>query len=111
MPHFDLVVLGLGDDGHTASIFPHEIDLWDSPDLCTVATHPETGQKRISLTGNIINNARRVVFLVTGSGKAQRVREIIGGLEGSAGFPAARVAPTNGKLLWLLDAGAASQLS
>mgnify|MGYP002395133591 CR=1 FL=1 len=110
IPQFDLVVLGMGADGHTASIFPHEISLWDAASPCVVATHPETGQKRISISGGVINNARQVVFLVTGSEKAGRVRQIHRGLAGSEGLPAARVAPKDGKLLWLLDAGAASGL-
>ena len=68
IPEFDLVILGMGDDGHTASIFPHEIDLWDAEDHCVVATHPETGQKRVSINGKVINRAKEVVFLVTGKG-------------------------------------------
>lgn len=110
MPRFDLVVLGMGADGHTASIFPHEISLWDAASPCVVATHPESGQKRISITGGVINNARQVVFLVTGIEKAERVRQIHHGLAGSEELPAARVAPKGGSLLWLLDAGAASGL-
>lgn len=110
IPQVDLVVLGMGDDGHTASIFPHEGFLWDAPAACVVATHPESGQKRISLTGRIINNARAVVFLVTGPGKAGRVRQVIEGLPGHEDLPASRVSPGHGQLLWLLDADAASGL-
>ncbi|MCO5726006.1 6-phosphogluconolactonase [Robiginitalea marina] len=109
-PVLDLVVLGLGEDGHTASIFPHEAHLWDAPDCCVVATHPGSGQHRISLTGGVINQATRVVFLVTGRNKAERVLEISRGLEGSEKYPASRVAPKSGKLLWLLDADAAALL-
>lgn len=109
-PVLDLVVLGLGEDGHTASIFPHEAHLWDAPGCCTVATHPVSGQERISLTGGVINQAGRVVFLVTGRSKAERVVEITRALEGSEKYPASRVAPKSRKLLWLLDAEAASLL-
>ncbi|MDG1573486.1 6-phosphogluconolactonase [Robiginitalea sp. M366] len=111
MPQFDLVILGMGDDGHTASVFPHQMGLWDAPEGCVVATHPESGQKRISLTGPWINNARRVVFLVTGASKAEMVREVLEGPEAAKHYPAARVSPTDGKLLWLLDAEAAAGLS
>ncbi len=61
-PQFDLVILGLGDDGHTASIFPNQINLWNAKAYCEIAEHPESGQKRVTLTGNIINNAKEVVF-------------------------------------------------
>ena len=111
MPSFDLVVLGMGDDGHTASIFPHEMPLWDAGDPCVVATHPETGQKRISITGGVINNARQVVFLVTGANKASRIRQIHQQLPGHEKLPASRVAPESGRLLWLLDTEAACELT
>jgi 6-phosphogluconolactonase len=109
LPQFDLVILGMGDDGHTASIFPHEGYLWDEPANCVVATHPDSGQQRISLTGRVINNARQVVFLVTGANKAEKVGGITSGLPGYRDFPAARVAPESGRLLWLLDTDAASE--
>ena len=108
-PRFDLVVLGMGDDGHTASIFPHEMSLWDASDPCVVATHPQTGQHRISISGKIINNARQVVFLVTGENKAARIRQIHQKLPGFEKLPASRVAPRDGRLLWMLDAAAASE--
>ena len=66
VPQFDLVILGMGDDGHTASIFPHEIELWDASESCAVATHPDSGQKRVTISGDVINNASAVAFLVTG---------------------------------------------
>ena len=110
IPRFDLVLLGLGTDGHTASVFPHEAHLWDSPEFCEVATHPDSGQKRITLTGQVINQAARVVFLVTGDSKAARVDEIFGKKDPYRTYPATRVAPVNGTLIWLLDRAAASNL-
>ena len=59
VPVFDWIWLGLGEDGHTASMFPHELELWNAPGPCVVATHPLTGQKRITITGTVINAARR----------------------------------------------------
>ncbi|MEL7342864.1 MAG: 6-phosphogluconolactonase, partial [Bacteroidota bacterium] len=73
LPVFDLIYLGLGTDGHTASIFPDRMDLLTSTDLTAVASHPESGQTRISLTGPVLNNARKIAFLVTGASKAELV--------------------------------------
>ena len=111
LPCFDLVILGMGDDGHTASIFPHEIALWQSEQYCEVATHPESGQKRITITGQLINNAGIVTFLVTGENKAEKVRELHRQEGPYSAYPASLVAPTTGKLLWFLDAAAAAELT
>lgn len=109
VPQFDLLVLGLGDDGHTASIFPQQIELWNSESCCEVAEHPETGQKRISLTGKVINNAKQVVFLVTGANKAGVLERIKDPQPGAEPLPASLVAPSSGRLLWLVDRQAAGQ--
>lgn len=107
IPQFDLVILGLGDDGHTASIFPDQIDLWNSNENCIVATHPESGMKRVTVTGKIINNARTVVFLVTGDNKAEKVKEVIQYREEFFNkYPAARVNPKSGELFWFVDESA-----
>ena len=66
---FDLVILGLGEDGHTASIFPGHTELMYSDKICEVAYHPVTMQMRITLTGRVINNAKVITFLVTGKKK------------------------------------------
>lgn len=110
LPQFDLLILGMGDDGHTASIFPHQIALWDSENNCEVAEHPESGQQRITLTGNVINNALRVVFLVTGLAKAEKLREIVREEGSFSDYPAALVEPKSENLIWYLDEEAASQL-
>jgi len=109
MPQFDLVLLGLGDDGHTASIFPGDELSLHTHDTCEVASHPETGQKRVTLTMPVINNARVVVFLVTGDGKAAMVKNILGNAFFPE-FPATHVQPSQGKLIWLLDDDAAKLL-
>ncbi len=109
-PKFDLIILGMGDDGHTASIFPEQIGLWNSAANCVVASHPETGVQRISITGKIINAAENVAFLVTGESKAEKVSAIVRNREKYAdSYPAARVQPESGKLFWFLD-GAAGKL-
>jgi len=109
-PQFDLVILGLGDDGHTVSIFPDQISLWNSKAYCEVAEHPETGQKRVTLTGNIINNAKEVAFLVTGENKAQKVLEIIDKKGNYNAYPASLVEPNTARLNWFLDADAGKLL-
>ena len=106
----DLVWLGMGGDGHTASIFPHQMELLSAEALCGVATHPESGQRRITLTGKVLNNASEVAFLVTGAEKSQKVEEIVKGKEGSERYPAAHIEPKGGELHWFLDEAAAGGL-
>ncbi len=103
-PIFDMIILGLGDDGHTASIFPHEIVLWNNNKICVSATHPKTEQKRVSITGRVINQAKEVYFLVTGKNKAIKVDEIINKKKNYKHYPASLVK----KPIWLLDKDAAS---
>ncbi len=110
VPVFDLVILGMGADGHTASIFPHQIELWDSDQYSVVAKHPETGQRRISLSGKVINKSRSIAFLVTGENKAAKIMEILHKTKDSDNYPASRVAPEKNNLYWFLDKAAASQI-
>ncbi|NAY90618.1 6-phosphogluconolactonase [Muricauda sp. JGD-17] len=110
VPQFDLVILGMGDDGHTASIFPHQIELWNSNDHCVVATHPQSGQKRVSINGKVINMAKEVAFLVTGKSKAEKVKTIVEKATGYETFPASLVNPSSGNLFWFLDEDAALDL-
>lgn len=111
VPQFDLVILGMGDDGHTASIFPHEIELWDAEDHCVVATHPDSGQKRVSINGKVINTAKEVAFLVTGASKSEKVEAVVEKTEGSEAYPASLVHPASGNLVWFLDEEAAAELN
>jgi len=110
LPIFDWIWLGLGTDGHTASIFPHQLNLWSSKEPCVVATHPENGQKRISITGNLINAARRVSFIVSGKSKAQIVNEIVMKEGRYMDYPAFYVAPKTENLEWFMDQDATSWL-
>ncbi len=110
-PKFDLVVLGMGDDGHTASIFPYNIELWNSDKNCLVAEHPTSGQKRITITGKIINNADVVAFLVTGDTKNKKVSEILNKEGAYKQYPASLVYPKSGNLIWFLDADAAKGIN
>lgn len=110
LPVFDLVLLGLGEDGHTASIFPDQLHLLNSERFCDVAEHPSTNQKRITLTGRVINNAEATVFLVTGKKKAHVVSAVINGDETSERYPAAHIKPVYGSLDFFLDREAGSLL-
>ena len=110
-PVFDIVILGMGDDGHTASIFPHEIELWNNENNCVTATHPDSGQERVSLTGKVINAAKNVVFLVTGSNKAEKVKEIIEQpVVAERKYTAALVQTDSDNLYWYLDEAAAEKM-
>jgi len=104
IPQFDLVMLGLGDDGHTVSIFPHQIALWNSDRSCEVATHPESGQQRVTITGKVVNAARYRAFLVTGAGKSAKVKAILEGGDAAKGLPGALV--NTESLHWFLDKAA-----
>jgi 6-phosphogluconolactonase len=107
IPIFDWIFLGVGDDGHTASIFPDQIDVISSSKLCCVTKHPETEQARITLTGTVINMARRITFMATGQEKQEIVKHIINNEVQAKKYPAAKIVPKNGRLDWYLDALAA----
>lgn len=111
IPSFDLIMLGLGEDGHTASIFPDSIDLINDKRICAVSHHPELCQKRITITGTIINNAKKIVFLVTGEKKSEMIDIVLNKKEGFEKLPSAHINPTNGELIWLLDKGAAKLIN
>ncbi len=101
-PVFDLIMLGLGDDGHTASIFPDQMHLMNSDEVTEIAFHPITGQQRITLTGKAINNAKKVAFLISGDSKAKIFNEIISNSEKSSVYPASYIR-SQGELHWFVD--------
>ena len=109
-PRIDFILLGLGEDGHTASIFQHQIELFNSSNHCEVAEHPYTGQKRITITGNIINNAETVMIIAVGENKAEILSEIFNKKEFANLYPVELVNPKSGNLLWLLDKESAQKL-
>jgi 6-phosphogluconolactonase len=108
LPRLDLVMLGLGEDGHTASVFPRNIRILDSERLCEVSEHPGSGQRRITVTGRVLALAARLVFVVTGPGKAQKVAEILGKKAGYDLYPAGLVHSMRDDAEWWLDRDAAS---
>jgi 6-phosphogluconolactonase len=106
-----LVILGLGEDGHTASIFPDQIELFEEENICAPSQHPITGQNRLTLTGRVLNNANRIFFIVIGENKAQRVSEIMNDDEAAKLLPAYYISPKNGSLIWFFDDTAAAKIS
>ena len=95
----------MGSDGHTASIFPHEIHLLNATENCVVATHPESGQIRVSLSGPVINTASQVAFLITGASKKSVLQEIVEGGSAAKPYPTSFIRPA--QLDWFLDEAAA----
>jgi 6-phosphogluconolactonase len=107
---FDLILLGMGADGHTASLFPGTAALHEHTRWVVAHYVDKLSAWRITLTPVIINAAAHVTFIVAGSGKAGRLREILAGPYQPDVLPAQIVKPTNGRLLWLADAAAAVDL-
>jgi 6-phosphogluconolactonase len=115
LPRFDLVLLGVGDDGHTASLFPG-LPALDDREALVVATPPgrlPPPVDRVTLTLPVLNAARHVVFLVTGTGKAAVIERILAAPEmtEAATLPAQRVRPADGRVTWILDKAAGEALS
>ena len=106
IPVFDLVLLGLGEDGHTASLFPGM--QWDEDRLVISQYVEKLGIFRISMTPRLFNAARTVVFLVSGCGKSNALASVL--MDTSSRSPAALIRPKNGSLIWMVDRQAASNL-
>jgi 6-phosphogluconolactonase len=109
-PRLDLILLGLGEDGHTASLFPGTPALEEDRLLVVENFMPGSKEPRVTLTFRAINSARRVIFLVSGAGKAAVVARMLQKRGRGNPLPAARVSPSRGTLLWLLDEEAGSKL-
>ncbi len=103
LPSFDIILLGIGDDGHTASIFPNQMELITVDKIYAVALHPDTGQKRITMTGSLINNAKYIYFLVRGKNKENVVKNILDGNEEANKYPANYIKPVNGEMIWIVS--------
>jgi 6-phosphogluconolactonase len=107
-PRFDLIFLGLGDDGHTASLFPGSKALTEASSRVTANWVEKLQIFRITLTFPVLNHAAEVAFLVSGAGKAKILANVL--RPGAKTYPAQSVLPENGRLLWLADQDAASLL-
>ncbi|GJQ58149.1 MAG: 6-phosphogluconolactonase [Candidatus Scalindua sp. AMX11] len=110
LPRFDFVLLGLGDDGHTASLFPgtEVIDEYDQ--LVAAVFVPKFATWRVTLTLPVLNGAREIIFLVSGESKSDMVKRIMGSHKPDKELPATLVIPQSGKTSWMFDAEAASLL-
>ncbi|HYG09425.1 MAG TPA: 6-phosphogluconolactonase [Pyrinomonadaceae bacterium] len=110
-PEFDLVMLGMGDDGHTASLFPgtHALDVRTA--WVTANWVEKFDAYRVTLTAPAINHARQVMFIVTGAGKAERLEEVLYGTPDPYRLPSQLIQPPAGALAWFLDEAAAAKLS
>ncbi len=109
-PIFDWILLGVGADGHTASLFPNQTD-YEDINLSVLASHPESGQVRVSKTAKVLESAKRISYLVLGSGKADIVKEINSVPGYTLPYPAAKIKAKSGLTEWYLDADAAAKIA
>ena len=109
-PRLDLVLLGMGDDGHTASLFPGTAALEEGRAWVAANWVEKLGAWRVTLTAPAVNAARHVLFLVNGAGKAGRLREVLKGERDPAHLPSQLIRPSDGTLEWFVDRPAAARL-
>ena len=111
VPRFDLVFLGMGPDGHTASLFPHTTALQAGEQIAVANYVEKFKAHRITLTAATINNARNVTFLAAGEDKAETLKSVLEGSYQPDVYPSQLIRPRNGALLWMVDQAAASLLT
>tara|TARA_B100000315_G_scaffold246593_1_gene274078 strand:- start:16017 stop:16757 length:741 start_codon:yes stop_codon:yes gene_type:complete len=111
LPVFDLMFLGVGTDGHIASLFPHSESLYVTTQMATANKVPETETWRITMTFPVINEAKHLLFLVAGEEKAKALHQVLEGPSNPQEFPAQLVRQKRGFQLWLIEKSAASLLT
>ena len=111
LPRFDCILLGMGSDGHTASLFPHTEALHELNRLVVANWVDKFKTYRVTLTVPVLNHANLVVFLVSGHDKAEALKEVLQGDRQPERFPAQLIQPDPGNLLWIVDRAAARLLS
>src|SRR5579884_1704323 len=111
LPRFDLILLGMGNDGHTLSLFPGTSALHESTRLVVRNWVGKLYTERVTLTAAVANNAKTALFLVTGEDKAPALKGVLEGPREPEQLPAQLIQPRNGKLLWLVDRAAARMLA
>ena len=109
-PRFDLVFLGMGEDGHTASLFPGSPVDVSEPTMPVTAHYQDRPADRVTLTPVVLNSARMIVFMATGEKKAQTLAQVLSGRYNPELYPAQRIEPREGRLIWQVDEAAASRL-
>jgi 6-phosphogluconolactonase len=107
-PSFDLILLGMGDDGHTASLFPGSPALTEQQAWVVANWVEKFNAFRITLIAPAINHAAHVVFLITGENKAERLAEVLSGTRGPERLPSRLIKPVNGSLEWFVDKSASA---
>ena len=110
VPSFDLIQLGMGPEGHTASLFPRQPSLHEQQRLVMPVTVPKPPPPRLTFTPRLLNAAHHVLFLVTGAEKQDAVKAVLEGEYQPDEYPAQIVQPTKGEVTWMLDAAAAEKL-
>jgi 6-phosphogluconolactonase len=111
LPRFDLVLLGMGADGHTASLFPGSPALIEKERLAAAPLVEKFNAHRLTLTPDVINNAANIVFLVAGADKAEILSTVLQGDLESQKYPSQMIRPVRGKLTWLMDNAAGRLLT
>lgn len=109
LPSFDLILLGMGEDGHTASLFPGTTISKETNELVVAVVKPSDKTNRITFTPVLINNAKHILLLITGEGKASVLHNVLQG-KSKQQYPVQLIGPAKGKLQWYVDAAAASKL-
>lgn len=109
-PRFDLVFLGMGEDGHTASLFPGSPVDVSEPTMPVTAHYQDRPANRVTLTPIVFNSARMIAFMATGEKKANTLAEVLSDSYNPERYPAQRIDPKDGRLIWLVDEAAASKL-
>jgi 6-phosphogluconolactonase len=104
----DVILLGMGDDGHTASLFPHTAALNEMNHRCVANYVEKLGVWRITMTAPFINRSRQVIIMVSGAAKAQRIEQVLLGPIDPQSLPIQMIAPFDGGLLWIMDVAAAA---
>ncbi len=110
IPSFDLLQLGMGPEGHTASLFPHQASLHEQTRLIMPVTVPKPPPPRLTFTPLLLNAATHILFLVTGQDKADALQAVLEGEYNPDEYPAQIIRPTQGEVTWMLDPAAASKL-
>jgi len=110
VPSFDLLQLGMGPEGHTCSLFPHQPSLHEQTRLVMPVSVPKPPPDRLTFTPPLLNAARNVLFLVTGADKAEAVQAVLEGEDDPDEYPSQIVRPAHGEVVWMLDTAAAARI-
>ena len=110
LPAFDLMILGMGEDGHTASLFPGSKSLEETIRLAFPVYMKRPKRDRVTLTLQVLNNSAQILFLVSGPSKAKIVHDVLGNEGKTERYPAGLINPSNGNIVWLIDREAARNL-